>query len=279
MNISPITGRAVGTDTTGRAGPTRQKMYDDWEFKDMRRRGLEGLFDTFAPLALQSTDAQALIHPFSGLAKKAVAESAAKGLSREEMFNRHKAVWTGRKWEQLTPDQVNLPQKHLRDSGISQRLSDVISNQVAPDLGKHLRLRYDPLQAPNLGGYDRPNSMIQVRRGMPDNKTRGTVQHEFQHLFDESQPSRSIGSTTREIGTDLQDILRSVKQDPQLSYTNLDHYLHNQGEIRARLNERLQRPDKMWHQNYFDNGLQSVFDSGNSMPNRTFHDDMIWGGE
>lgn len=242
--------------------------------------GLASLFAKPATMLMTPTEAEGAILPFKGAAKQAMLEASSKGLSRKDMWDQLGALWTGNKWEHFTPDKVNMLPDHLRKAGVSQRLSDVISNPNLPGLGDYTKLRHDQLSGITTGGYSPSRSLVQLQKDLSALKAKQVLQHEFQHVSDYAIPNRSVGTTsTIDNAGDYQSLLRSSKNDPNISYDNVDHYLHNQGEIRARMNDRLQRDDNMWMQNYFDNGLQSMFDSSNANPSRVFHDNMIWGGD
>ena len=260
-----------GRDSRGNVGPTMQRIQDLYRFKKMRGDALENIFNVVAPLGMYSGDAQGIINPFKSFSP-GLKEAIGRGASRKEMLDKHNAVWTGKKWEEFTPDQLT---GNLSGSG---PLSRYISN--VPEGIKNVPVGFKDLGPENGGVFYPAHNMIEINSNRPVSAKQQSLLHEPQHANDLQTLGRSAGADPRQINPehvqDLQSMLREMRSKNDLSYTNMDHYLHNQGEIRARLNDRLQTGMK---NDYLDQGLQSVFNKRVGPVDYQYHPELIWGGD
>lgn len=258
-------------DSSGRIGPTLQRLADRAEVARVKRTTLETLFEIVAPMALYSGEAEAALRPafLAGTRKTGLLEKMkSAGASDRQIFDALKMVFDGKGWNNYTDDALKLPAQGLdRTKPLSS-----VSNM---DPNHSIGVRFKGDLPDNLGGYvgvDRNWLPLMRAKNVTINNKHTDLQraeslgHELQHVYDMNVYNRPAGVSPSNISEAqlMQMTKLNQKNNPGQGLNAEDVYYHNIGEIRGRLNGLLQTDPQR-----FD-GLASVFEGQKHNP------DLYW---
>ncbi len=253
--------------------------------KPMLERGLRsaaGLASLFAGPAKQalmySPESEAALFPAKMLRSNHAQRLLEGGMSPEDIARKHQLVHDGRAWNEFERDVINPEalNKVNYSSGFpnSESLSSVMSlgnvnKHISPnDRAKYNQtLRETGISTRNMdptlmGSYYPELQEIFLNKKLTPMEMTDTTRHESQHALD-----RALG---RSYGTNVKAM--STSENPHLGKSNnpFSDYAHNVGEVRARLNERLN--------NSFDMGIDEPIGLSELFTrNSPYESGKIWG--
>ena len=199
---------------------------------------------------------------------RSLMESIGRGASARELFDEHNAVKVGDRYYQFLKDDIRLPEKNTTGSFTVGDLTNGLSGDI-----KNRRVDFTPKPDNRWGAsvppMDGKPGYIQVNNRLSPWSQRETLAHEIQHPYDVhynlAGGGTTMDATSPEKVANLQQLLQSSAKYRDSVYNQFDHYQHNKGEVRARLNALLNNdPDHY-------TGLESVFHKGQYFP------EMLWG--
>ena len=258
-------------DSSGQTGPTLQRLADRFEFDSNKRKGLETLFETVAPMAMYSGDAEAALKPaFLSATRKGLILDKMKsaGASERQIYDALKLIFDGKGYNHFASDQLKLPPKGKNITKPAFALSN-----VSPKDSVGVRFKSD--LPDNLGGFVSRDSSwfpinkanrITINSNLDDTQRANSFGHELQHVLDMNVHNRSYGTNPGNI-TEKQRFLATKQNqnvNPGQGLNQEDIYYHNLGEIRGRLNGLLNTEPEKYQ------GLSSVFEGQKYNPN------LIW---
>ena len=227
---------------------------------------LANLFSNLIPgKATMAAGAGGILKMYKNL-PSALKESLMKGATKREMFDNHNAVWDGKDWYQFLKDDLKVPPKGFQGTTNIREST----NNLVPSIG-NVPVTYKQFPSTSWGragnGSD-ADTFVEINQGLSPWSKAETLGHELQHIYDPRYNGRSGGTTkaaTPEATVqELKQLLSAKYTHPEFDYTPFDHYQHNRGEVRARLNALL-NVDPNHYQ-----GLESVFKKGQYYP------EMLW---
>lgn len=258
---------AIGNTIGGVVGPLQ-------EAKPLQERllrsagGLASLFTRpVTSLATYSPEAEGALVPASAIESKLGSRATRAGVTPDKLLSRKDIVYDGKNWNRYIHDDINKENvlKALRENDTSQSLLRRFWKHDSDD--PRLRaigttgFRFDPTLSKNkMSGSFEPSvsryqsGSISVNPDTPYNDIKNSIRHESQHALD-NYLGRSDGMSFDPFGMDQ------------------DLYLHNMGEVRARLNAAIgglregdSIPGKQLNPKQYE-GLQDLFYEGqNQIP-------------
>ena len=245
-------------DTSSVMNPNAKDAYQNAELANL----FSNLIPGKAPLAV---GAGGILKMYKTL-PQALKDSLMRGATKREMFDNHNAVWDGKDWYQFFKDDIKVPPKGFE--GTTNVKSS--TNNLFPSIGNTpITYRKFPSTSWGRAGVDRNTgkNFVEINQGLSPVSKAETVGHEIQHIYDPIQ-GRTAGTTktaTSEADVkELKDLLSAKYKHPEFDYTPFDHYQHQRGEVRARLNALLNNDPDHYQ------GLESVFKKGQ------FYPEMLW---
>lgn len=247
-------------DSKGQHGPTLQKLADRAEFSNTKRQTLENLFETIAPLALYSNEAEAALYPMmlAGTRKNVILNKMkTAGATERQIFDALKLVFDGKGYNHFTDDALKLPKQGIDRVKPLWAISNIPKSQsIGVDFNTRLpdNIGGSVIRDPTWLPINRAKK-ININANLDDITRANSLGHELQHVLDMNVYNRSFGTNPSEI-TEKQRFLATKqhqKNYPGQSLSNEDLYYHNIGEMRGRLNGLLQTEPEKYQ------GLSSIF--------------------
>lgn len=220
----------------------------------------------FASLPLQallySPETEAALFPASAARALKGATMRQQGLSPRELLRREGLAFDGTNWNEFERDIIkpNTFGKLKGSSNYTRPLSDVMSlGRTNPNINPRHRAMYNQnlrdtsitprdMDQGHLGRYEPETKDIYVNKRLPASLTRDTIRHEGQHSLDDL-----FG---RSYGADLDLVKDFLTKRGKNHNDAFSYYRHNTGEMRGRLNEKLN--------NMFDSGVADIPDAPSS---------------
>lgn len=260
-----------------RENPTLNNLWSDSKVGTQEKllRSVASLAEMFTPLSTSlagySPEAKAALLPASVIEAKLGRRALRAGVSHDKLLNRKGIVHDGKEWNRFFKDDIDQERilKALREDDSSQSLLKNFWRHSNDDPRVRAvgttSFRFDPT-IQYQGQFTPSNSRLQsgsieVSPNYPLSEIKNTIRHEGQHSID-SFLGRSSGTE---------------------AMLDSDTYLHNLGEVRARLNASLGSlaeggtiPGKVLNPKRYE-GLQDLFYEGTNLgdPSR-FKRRLLW---